>query len=142
MTGSRRGSVIAATWLIGLGTLFLVREAAGWSWGQAWPLFLILVGVASLVSTAAAWASPGPAHHAGGPLSLVGPAAWIGLGVVLLLSTTGTLGTAPGELIAEYWPWLLIAVGGWFLVTALVPDRTARGPAAPGPAAPPTRPGD
>jgi len=30
MTGSRRGSVTAATWLIGLGVVFLVQSAAGW----------------------------------------------------------------------------------------------------------------
>ena len=48
---ARRGSLVGATWLIGLGVVFLVREAMDWSWGQAWPLFLILVGIAGGVST-------------------------------------------------------------------------------------------
>lgn len=124
MTGSRRGSIIGATWLIGIGTLFLVREAVGWTWGQAWPMFVILVGIANLVSVGIAWGTRGAGHLRPGPLALAGPAAWIAVGVVLLLSTTGLLGTAPGELIAEYWPWLLIAVGVWFLVTAFIPRRS------------------
>ena len=48
MTASRRGAITGATWLIGLGIVFLVREAMGWTWGEAWPLFVILVGVATL----------------------------------------------------------------------------------------------
>ena len=117
MTGQRRGSVIAATWLIGLGTLFLVREAANLSWGEAWPMFAILVGIASIVS-----ALIGPrANRAGAWWGFAWPIAWIGIGVVLLLSTTGTLGAAPGELIGQYWPWLLIAVGIWFLIGAVFP---------------------
>ena len=117
MTASRRGSLHAATWLIGLGVLFLVREAADLSWGQAWPLFVVLVGVASLVSTVA-----GP-RRSGAWWRLAWPLAWITVGIVLLLSTTGRLGAAPGELIAEYWPWLLIAAGVWFLVGAVLPRR-------------------
>jgi hypothetical protein len=53
MTPARRGSLIAAVWLIGLGLVFLVREAADLSWGQAWPMFVILAGIASFVSIAA-----------------------------------------------------------------------------------------
>ena len=49
---ARRGSLIAATWLIGLGVVFLVRELANLSWAQAWPLFLILIGIGSLVGRA------------------------------------------------------------------------------------------
>ncbi len=51
MTGQRRGAITAATWLIGLGVVLLVREVMDWSWGQAWPLFVILVGVATFIST-------------------------------------------------------------------------------------------
>ncbi len=123
MTGSRRGSLIAATWLIGLGVLFLVRQAFDLSWGVAWPMFVILVGIGGLVSTAV---NPraGP-----GPWPFTWPVVWLVGGFVLLASTTGSLGTSPGELIAEYWPWLLVALGIWFLVGAVFPrrDPTERG---------------
>jgi hypothetical protein len=120
MTGARRGSLIGATWLIGLGVVFLVQRAADLPWSQAWPLWVILVGVATLVSTIIngrfAWS---------GIWAFTWPVAWIVVGVVLLLSTTGTIGTGPGQLIAEYWPWLLIALGIWFVIGAVVP--TGRG---------------
>jgi hypothetical protein len=52
MTGPRRGAVIAATWLIGVGVVFLVREAMDWSWNEAWPSFVILAAVAGFVGLA------------------------------------------------------------------------------------------
>lgn len=129
MTGPRRGSINAATWLIGLGVLFLVREALDLPWGQAWPMFVILVGVASLVSTLVA------PRRSGAWWGFAWPLAWIAVGVVLLLSTTGRLGAAPGQLIAEYWPWLLILAGIWFLLGAFLPRRdesaTSRADGAP-----------
>lgn len=117
MTASRRGSFIAATWLIGLGVVFLVRQSLGLSWGEAWPLFVILVGVASLVSTAVR-----PFGH-GGLWSFTWPIAWIVVGVILLLSTTGQLAQQPGDLIAEWWPWAAIVLGAWFLLGAVLPGQ-------------------
>jgi hypothetical protein len=35
--------------------------------------------------------------------------------------TTGTLGADPGSLIAEYWPWAVIALGVWFVIGAIIP---------------------
>ncbi len=86
------------------------------SWGQAWPLFVILVGVASLVTTILEW-RPGIA----GFWSFTWPIVWIGVGILLLLSTTGRLGTGPFELIEQGWPWLLVGLGIWFLIGAVVP---------------------
>lgn len=117
MTASRRGSIIAATWLIGLGVVFLVRQALALSWGDAWPLFVILVGVASFVSTAVR-----PFGH-GGLWSFTWPIVWVVVGVILLLSTTGQLAQGPGDLIAEWWPWAAIALGVWFLVGAVLPGQ-------------------
>lgn len=120
MTGARSGSVIAATWLIGLGVVFLIREAFSLSWGQAWPLFVILVGVASFVATIFG--------HRDGVIAIwsyTWPVLWIVVGILLLLSTTGRLGAGPGELIATYWPWLLIGLGVWFLIGALMPGGRA-----------------
>ena len=49
------------------------------------------------------------------------PVAWIVIGVLLLMSTTGAIGRGPAELIAEYWPWALIALGIWFVIGAVLP---------------------
>jgi hypothetical protein len=112
----QRGPLVAGTWLIGLGVVFLLRQSMGLSWSEAWPLFVILVGVASFVSTILDW-RPG----ATGLWSFTWPVVWIVVGVLLLLSTTGQLGTEPGELIEQGWPWLLVALGVWFLIGAVFP---------------------
>jgi hypothetical protein len=116
MTQSRRGSLIAATWLIGLGLVFLTREAAGLSWSEAWPMFVILGGAGSFVS-AAVRGNRGLA----GIWAFTWPVAWLVAGALLLLSTTGNLGTGPGELISDWWPAALVVVGVWFLIGAVVP---------------------
>ncbi len=116
MANARGGMLIAATWLIGLGVVFLVQRAAGLPWSQAWPLFVILVGAASLVSAVIhgrfEWS---------GIWAFTWPVAWIVVGVILLLSTTGSIGQGPAELIAEYWPWALVVLGIWFVIGAVVP---------------------
>jgi hypothetical protein len=121
MTSSRRGAITGATWLIGLGIVLLVREVMDWSWGVAWPLFVILVGVATFVSTLMTW-RPGFA----GLWSFTWPVAWTIGGVVLLMSTTGQLAQGPGELFSEYWPWVAIVIGAWFVLGAFIP--VGRGP--------------
>ena len=120
MTSTRRGSLIGATWLIGLGTVFLVQRAADLSWGQAWPLFVILIGVAGLVS-----ALINGRFDLSGLWAFTWPIAWIVIGVLLLMSTTGAIGRGPAELITEYWPWALIALGIWFVIGALLPAGRA-----------------
>lgn len=116
MTATRSGSIVAATWLIGLGVVFLVQRAMSVGWNEAWPLFIILVGVASFVSTAVTR-----------PLSVAGiwaftwPVVWTAVGVVLLMSTTGALGREPLDLVLEGWPWLAVGLGVWFVVGALLP---------------------
>jgi hypothetical protein len=117
VANARRGSLIGATWLIGIGLVFIIQRAAGWSWGQAWPLWLILIGAALVVSTLV----NGRLEY-DGIWALTWPVAWTVVGVVLLLSTTGTIGSGPAELIADYWPWLLIALGVWFVIGAVLPS--------------------
>jgi hypothetical protein len=117
---ARRGSVIGATWLIGLGVVFLVRQAMDWSWGEAWPLFLILAGVAGGVSALIRGARGSRILWA-----LTWPVAWVVVGLILLASTTGSLGVGPGELISEWWPWALVILGVWFLIGAFVPGGAA-----------------
>jgi hypothetical protein len=119
--GSRAGAIVAATWLIGLGLVFLIRDAAGWSWGEAWPLFVILVGVGSGVSEVG-WERRRPAN----PWTLTGPIVLIGIGVVFLLGTTGSLGMGVGDLIARWWPVGLLVLGAWFLVGAFWPSAASQ----------------
>ena len=116
MTQSRGGSFVAATWLIGLGLVFLIREATNWSWSEAWPMFVILAGAGALVSTAVRGNI-----GVGGIWAFTWPVAWLIVGALLLLSTTGNLASGPGELISEWWPLALVVVGVWFLIGAAVP---------------------
>jgi hypothetical protein len=119
-----RGSIIAATWLIGLGLVFLIRQALNLDWGEAWPLFLILLGVADLVSRAVG----GNRRRRQGVAALwsyTWPVLWIAVGIVLLLSTTGNLGREPVDLIADGWPVVLVGLGVWFLIGAVLPFGAA-----------------
>lgn len=116
VTPERRGPLVGATWLIGVGVVFLVQQSSGWSWSQAWPLWVILVGIASVISTLLTW-RPGLADI----WAFTWPAAWIVVGILLLLSTTGQLGQGPGEVISEYWPWAALLLGAWFLIGAFLP---------------------
>jgi hypothetical protein len=116
MTSTQRGSIVGATWLIGIGLVFLVQRAADLPWVQAWPLWVILVG-ASLVVTALVngrW-------DFDGIWALTWPVVFIVIGVLLLLSTTGALGSDVGSVIADVWPWILIGLGAWFVIGAIVP---------------------
>jgi hypothetical protein len=117
---ARRGSLLAATWLIGLGVVFLVRELSDLSWAQAWPMFVILAGIGAFVGRLV----QGDLGFARAPWALTGPIFWTIVGVVLLMSTTGNLAEGPVELIAAWWPWVAVALGAWFVIGAFV----ARGP--------------
>jgi hypothetical protein len=112
--------IIAATWLIGLGLVFLIRDVAALDWGEAWPLFVILAGSAMLVSSLV-----GYRRLPAGAWSLAWPLAWIAIGALLLLSTTGAITAGPGDLVTRWWPAVLIAIGVWFLVASVWPGRKA-----------------
>lgn len=112
---SGRGALIGATWLIGLGVVFLLQQSMDWSWDQAWPLFVILIGVSSAVSSLL-----GRVRGLGTLWALTWPVVFIATGAVLLASTAGGLGVGPRELIDQAWPWVLVVLGIWFLVGALV----------------------
>jgi hypothetical protein len=115
----RTRAIVPATWLIGLGLVFIIHDQARLSWGEAWPLFVILVGIASLVS-----AMLGRRWLPAGAWSLLWPLAWIAIGLVLFLSTTGQIAISTADL-AGWWPVALIAVGIWFLVAAAWPRSPA-----------------
>lgn len=108
--------MVGATWLIGIGVLFLVQRAADLPWSQAWPLWIILVGVAAFVS-----ALIDGRFEATGIWAFTWPIVWTVIGVILLLSTTGRLGPDAGDFIAQWWPWALIALGIWFVIGSIAP---------------------
>jgi hypothetical protein len=112
---------VAATWLIGLGLVFLIRDATGWSWGQAWPMFLVLVGVATGVSEIS-WGRRRPTN----PWAMTGPIVLTALGILFLLATTGSLGLGIGDLISRWWPVGLLVLGGWFLIGAFWPSAASQ----------------
>ncbi len=118
----QRGSVIAATWLIGLGIVFLVRQAFGLAWSEAWPMFVILAGVAGIVSEAVGGRSP---RGIAVLWAYTWPVVTLGVGFVLLLSTTEDLGRGPIELMADVWPWLVVGLGAWFVLGAIIPTNAA-----------------
>lgn len=119
MTSTRRGPFVAATWLIGLGLVLLVQRLLDIPWTEAWPLFIILVGVVSFVTTAldgtrgmsVLWA-------------FTWPVVTIVIGAVLLASTTGVLAQGPLEMLLQWWPILLIVLGIWFLFGSLFARST------------------
>lgn len=115
---ARSGAVVVAVWLIGIGLVFLVRDWMNLSWGEAWPLFVILVGVASMVRALMSRRAPVAKLW-----ELLWPIAWIALGVLLLLSATGRLAVSPGELISSGWPIVLVGIGLWLLGASLVQSR-------------------
>lgn len=111
------GGVVAATWLIGLGLVFLLQQTLDLSWGEAWPMFVILGGVGSLVSLLV-----GLRYRRRWFTALAWPLLLLVAGTLLLLSTTGNLGVEPADLVGRWWPVAVIAVGAWILVGALLPQ--------------------
>lgn len=114
--GHRGGAVSAGAWLVALGLVFLVKDLGKLSWGEAWPLFIIAVGVASLISSLL-----GYRRLTAGAWSLLWPIAWIVVGGILFATTTGRIEGGPGELVSRWWPVGFVAIGIWFLVAAFWP---------------------
>jgi hypothetical protein len=111
---SRERLLIPAVWIIGLGSVFLIQQYFNWSWTQAWPLWVLFVGVGSLFTALIT-----RTQSALGIWGIWWPLATIAVGALLLLSTTGNLGIGPAELVA-YWPVAVVGVGVWFLIGALI----------------------
>ncbi len=116
------GGIMAATWLIGIGLVFLLQRILDIPWGQAWPMFIIVVGVASLISLLI-----GLGYRRRWFASLAWPLFLIVAGVLLLLSTTGNLGVGPADLVSRWWPVAVIGLGAWLLVAALIPGQRVAG---------------
>jgi hypothetical protein len=115
---ARPGGIVAATWIIGLGVVFLLQQLLELSWGEAWPMFVILAGIGGLVGVVVGFRGMRSPFAA-----LAWPVGLLVVGALLLLSTTGSLGVEPGELVARWWPVAIIAWGAWLLLAALIPGR-------------------
>jgi hypothetical protein len=120
VTGDRRGAIVAGTWLVGLGLVFLIRELLSLDWSEAWPLFVILAGIAGFITTAV------NGTHGSGLWAYTWPVLTTIVGALFLAGTTGYLGRAPLDVLAEWWPVLLVGLGVWLLIGAFFPRR--RGP--------------
>lgn len=116
---ARSGPIVAGTWLIALGLVVVIHDAADMTWAEGWPLFVIAVGCATLTTSLL-----GQRRLGNGAWSLLWGVGWIVVGGVLLASTTGNLDTEPIQLVSRWWPVALIAVGVWFLVASVWPTRS------------------
>jgi hypothetical protein len=121
MTPRQHGALVAATWLIGLGVVFLARQAMDWSWNQAWPMFVILAGVGGIVGRLVQGTRSGRPAGIAGLWAYTWPVAWVVTGGALLGATTGAIAIGAGELVDRAWPWVAIGLGLWFLVGAILP---------------------
>ncbi|HEX5396083.1 MAG TPA: DUF5668 domain-containing protein [Candidatus Limnocylindria bacterium] len=116
---AHRGAMTGGIWLIGLGLIFLAQQLLDIPWSQAWPLFLILAGIAGAVQLLLGFGDRGaPAAW----LGWIWPMLLIGLGVLFLGVTTGTLGIGFDDLVA-WWPLLLVGIGVLFLIGSVWPGQ-------------------
>jgi hypothetical protein len=119
---AQAGVAMGGVWLIGLGIIFLVQQLLDIPWSRAWPLFLILTGIALAIRWALGW---GP-RSMGAPLGgLLGPLILIGLGVVFLLQFSGLWDVSFGQL----WPIALLVIGALLLLGAILPGGRRTAPA-------------
>jgi hypothetical protein len=118
---AQAGVAMGGVWLIGLGIIFLVQQLLDIPWGRAWPLFLILAGVALAIRWALGW---GPRYGQSAVGGLIGPLILIGLGVVFLLQFSGLWDVSFGQL----WPIALLVIGALLLLGAFLPG-SRRAPA-------------
>jgi hypothetical protein len=96
-----RGSLVGPVILITIGLVFLLSNIGyltGDIWDtilNLWPLILVAIGLDSVLQKR----------------GVAGPALFIGLGIIFLLSNFGLLGWNVWDLIVNLWPILLIAIG-------------------------------
>jgi len=122
VNASQRGMVVGGIWLIGVGVVFLVRQALDLSWGQAWPLFVILAGVgtgaSSLLALAGRRRSPWTLLWA-----LAVPAVITLVGVLFFLDLANIVEINAFELLGRWWPVILIGLGALILIGAVLPRQ-------------------
>lgn len=120
MTGTQRGSLIGGIWLIAIGSVFLVQQAFDLSWARAWPLFLVMAGVGSGASALIGLAG----RRIGGlavAWALLWPVLLVTVGTLLFLDFAGVLDVDTLDLLARWWPMVLILIGLLVLAGAVWP---------------------
>ena len=115
MTSARNAAVIPGIWLVGIGCVFLVQQVSGWTWSQAWPLFVVMAGVCSGLS-----AYFGPRWAPAGLAVLWGPIAVTAIGLLMLGITTGELKALGSGDLVRWWPLAVIGLGVWYLLGAVI----------------------
>jgi hypothetical protein len=114
--------IVAGTWLIGIGAVFLVREALDLEWGQTWPLFVVLAGVG--IGMSSLMAMSGRRVSAWTVVwALAVPVLLAGVGILLFVDVAGLADIDAVGFIAQWWPLALIAFGAIILVGALMPRQ-------------------
>ena len=103
--------------------MFLIQQASGWTWTQAWPLFVVMGGVCSGLS-----AYFGPRWAPAGLAVLWGPIAVAVIGILLLAITTGELKAFGTDDLIRWWPVAVIGVGVWYLLGAVIVRDRAPAP--------------
>jgi hypothetical protein len=120
MSASQRGAIVGGAWLVGLGAVFLIQQAMGLPWSQAWPLFIIMGGIGTGISALAgllgrrqsAWAIA---------WALAFPALAIVIGALLFVDLAGIADIDAFELLARWWPLALIVLGVLVLLGSVMP---------------------
>jgi hypothetical protein len=120
MTGTQRGAIVGGAWLIALGGVFLVQQVMDLPWSRAWPLFVIMAGLGTGVSSLAALA--GRRVGAWTVLwALVWPVIIIVVGVLLFVDLAGLADIDAFGMLGRWWPLVLVALGLILLLGAVLP---------------------
>jgi hypothetical protein len=136
MSAGQRGGIVAGTWVITLGLVWLVQQALDVPWNEAWPLFLVMSGIGFAVSAIVglagrrvsvwliAWA-------------LLWPVTLAGIGLALFVDFAGLADIDAVAFLARWWPVALVVLGGVLLIGAVWPrgrgiEETVSIPAAAG----------
>lgn len=120
MTGSRRGAISGGIWLIALGGVFLVQQAMDLPWSEAWPLFIVMAGIGIGASSLLTLSG----RRANGwtiAWLLIPPAIIIVIGLLLFVDLAGLADIDAFDLLATWWPLILIGLGLVVLAGALWP---------------------
>jgi hypothetical protein len=120
MGASQRGAIVGGAWLVGLGAVFLVQQGLDLSWGEAWPLFIILAGVGIGIGAVAGLAGRRVSARMVA-WALLWPVLITIVGVLLFVDLAGLADVDAFGLLARWWPLALIVVGAFVLLGALLP---------------------
>jgi hypothetical protein len=118
MSASQRGAVVGGIWLIALGGVFLVQQALDLPWSEAWPLFIVMAGLGVGASTIVGlWGHRANAWTVA--VALIGPAILLVVGLLLFVDVAGIADLDALDVLATWWPLILIALGLFVLAGAL-----------------------